>query len=116
MLNPTAGRIESYMDLLSARQRLVVSNIANAATPGYKTRDFDFQAEFRNAVEEQHAPGPVTLREPAGLKSKNDGNNVSMDRELRLLSETAMRFNVASNFWKLQMRQVQKAIEEGKNG
>ena len=34
------------MDLLSARQKLVASNIANVDTPGYKTKDIDFQFEF----------------------------------------------------------------------
>ncbi len=32
------------MDLLSARQKLVASNIA-MPTPGYKTQDIDFQSE-----------------------------------------------------------------------
>ena len=38
------------MDLLSARQKLVASNIANADTPGYRTQDIDFQSEFQNAM------------------------------------------------------------------
>ena len=43
MLDPLSQSLEHYMDLLSARQKLVASNIANADTPGYKTRDIDFQ-------------------------------------------------------------------------
>src|ERR1017187_2053890 len=35
MLDRLAGQLERYMDLLSARQKLVASNIANADTPGY---------------------------------------------------------------------------------
>src|SRR5437868_6288963 len=50
MLNPLAAHLERYMDLLSARQKLVASNIANADTPGYHTRDIDFQKEFRQAA------------------------------------------------------------------
>ena len=46
MLNAIAGQLERYMDLLSARQKLVASNIANADTPGYRTQDIDFQSEF----------------------------------------------------------------------
>ena len=30
MLDPVAGSLERYMDLLAARQKLVASNIANA--------------------------------------------------------------------------------------
>src|SRR5208283_1043357 len=50
MLDPIAGQLERYMDLLSARQKLVASNIANADTPGYHTEDIDFQSEFQNAA------------------------------------------------------------------
>ena len=50
MLDRLAGQLERYMDLLSARQKLVASNIANADTPGYHTRDIDFQSEFQNAA------------------------------------------------------------------
>lgn len=39
------------MDVLSARQKLVASNIANADTPGYRTRDLDFQSEFRSLIQ-----------------------------------------------------------------
>ena len=100
------------MDLLSARQKLVASNIANVDTPGYKTRDIDFQFEFLSQVQGQ-APNVV---EAPGLKTHNDGNNVSLDREARLLSENAMRFNLASNLMRSQFRMIKEAIQEGKSG
>ena len=90
MLQPVAGQLERYMDLLSARQKLVASNIANADTPGYRTQDIDFQSEFRNA-----AGAMPQVSDVAGLMMKNDGNNVSLDREARLLAENALRFQVA---------------------
>jgi len=111
MLDRVANSLEHYMDLLSARQRQVASNIANADTPGYKTRDIDFKTEFLNAVEGS-APQPVEVR---GLQSKSDGNNVSVDREARLLSETALRFSVASNLLRSQIRSLRSAIQEGKS-
>ena len=46
MLDRLAGQLERYMDLLSTRQKLVASNIANADTPGYQTQDIDFQFEL----------------------------------------------------------------------
>ncbi len=97
------------MDLLSARQKLVASNIANADTPGYQTQDIDFQSEFRNAL-----GGAPRVQDVGGLAVKNDGNNVSLDREARLLSENALRFQLASQLMKAQIRQVRSAIQEGK--
>jgi flagellar basal-body rod protein FlgB len=110
MLDPIAGRLERYMDLLSARQKLVASNIANADTPGYHTQDIDFQSEFQNV-----AGGSPQVKDVLGLQVKNDGNDVSLDRESRLLSENALRFNLASNLMRAQLRIVRSAIEEGKS-
>src|SRR5271169_4633315 len=111
MLQPIAGQLERYMDLLSARQKLVASNIANADTPGYQTRDIDFQTEFRNATR-----GAPQVQEVSGLATKNDGNNVSLDREARLLSENALRFSLASNLMRGQIQSVKSAIKEGQGG
>ena len=71
MLDAIAGQLERYMDLLSARQKLVANNIANADTPGYQTQDVDFQTEFLNAT-----GGGARATNVAGLPVKNDGNNV----------------------------------------
>ena len=111
MLDPIAGSLERYMDLLSARQKLVASNIANADTPGYKTKDIDFQAEFRSLI----AGGAPDVKEVGGLGTKHDGNNVSVDREARLLAENAIRFTVATNLMRTEIRAVRNAIDEGKS-
>jgi flagellar basal-body rod protein FlgB len=111
MLDRVANSLERYMDLLSARERQVASNIANADTPGYKTKDIDFRTEFLNAVNGS-APRPV---EVGDLQTKSDGNNVSVDREARLLSETALRFSMASNLLRSQIRSLRSAIQEGRS-
>ena len=108
MLQPVVGQLERYMDLLSARQKLVATNIANADTPGYRTQDIDFQTEFLNAA--GGAPHTVLVKD---LPVKNDGNNVSLDREARLLAENALRFQVASQLMKSQISAVRSAIQEG---
>ena len=110
MLEGVAGQLERYMDLLSTRQKLVASNIANADTPGYRTQDIDFQSESLNAM-----GGTPRTTEVSELPVKNDGNNVSLDREARLLAENALRFQVASQLMKSQIRVVRSAIQEGKS-
>ncbi len=98
------------MDLLSARQKVVASNIANADTPGYRTQDIDFQGEFRSAL----GASPQTYEVP-GLAVKNDGNNVSLDRESRLLAENDMRFNLASNLLRSEVQSIRAALQSGSN-
>ncbi len=110
MLDRLASQLEHYMDLVSARQTLVASNVANADTPGYKTKDLDFQTEFLSQIEGA-APRAI---EVAGLKTRNDGNNVSLDREARLLAENALRFNVASSLLRSEIAAMKSAIQEGR--
>lgn len=111
MLNPIAERLEHYLDLLSTRQKLAASNLANLDTPGYKTKDIDFQFEFQSLIQ----GGAPHVVEVPGLKGKNDGNNVSLERESRLLSENALRFQLASSLLRGQIRAVRSAIQEGRS-
>ena len=95
------------MSYLSARQEVVSSNIANADTPGYKTRDIE--TEFSAAFAEARDAIVVV----PGLSSKNDGNNVSIDREARLLAENTVRFNLAAQLLRGRIKDIRSAIEEG---
>lgn len=109
--SPLSGNLERYMDLLSARQRVTASNIANAGTPGYKAKDIDFHFEYESAL-----GGDPNVIEVPGMKARNDGNNVSLDRESRLLAENAVRFNAAATMFKQHARMLRMAIEEGNKG
>ena len=51
-----------------------------------------FNRSSSDAAEAPRAPSEVQ-----GLRVKNDGNNVSLDREARLLAENALRFQIASS-------------------
>jgi len=102
--------LEQYMNVVSMRQKLVASNIANADTPGYKTQDVDFQASFQSALD---GGSPQAVPVP-GLAVKNDGNNVNLDREARLLAENALRFSVASNLMHFSLNRIKEAIQGGK--
>jgi flagellar basal-body rod protein FlgB len=108
MLENVGASVEQYMNLVSARQKLVASNIANADTPGYQTKDIDFRDELANQMS-----GKLNVVEVSGLKNKNDGNNVDVDREARLLAENALRFSVASNLAHSELSTLRTAINEG---
>jgi len=110
MLDRIAAKHEHYLDLLSARQKLVASNLANAETPGYTTKDIDFQQEFLALAKGEKA----RVQEPEGLAVRNDGNNVSLEREARLLSENALRFQLVSMMAKGQFRAIKSALQEGR--
>jgi flagellar basal-body rod protein FlgB len=109
MLDNVGASIEQFMNLVSARQKVVASNIANVDTPGYQTKDVDFSSELQS----QMSGSKPNVIEVSGLKNKNDGNNVDMDREARLLAENALRFSVAENLAHSEIGTIRTAIEEG---
>lgn len=110
VIDSLSDSLEQYMNVISVRQKLVASNIANADTPGYKTQDVDFQASLRSALDGGDSPATVQV---SGLAVRNDGNNVDLDREARLLAENAMRFNLAASLMHSELQQVREAIKGG---
>ncbi len=109
-LDQTGLQLGNLMSYLSQRQEVVSSNIANADTPGYLTRDIQMPIDFAAAIEDARA----LIVDAPGLPRRNDGNNVSIDREARLLAENTMKFNVASQLARSELRRVRSAIEDGR--
>ena len=68
------------------------------------------QSGFNNL---SRGAGTATPQEVIGLRGKNDGNNVDIDRKARLLSKNSIRFNAATNLMKGQLRRIKSAIHEG---
>src|SRR5882724_6305134 len=99
-------QLGSYLTYLTRRQEVIASNIANADTPGYRTRDVSTLSFGQTLVQAEEAPG---------LATRNDGNNVSMDREARLLTENTMKFTLASQMLRGQLKDIRAAIEEGRS-
>ncbi len=103
------------MDLLSIRQKAVASNVANVDTPGYRTKDVDFQYEFLSSLNNSKPlQETVEIVEPQDLLAKNDGNNVNIDREMRLLAENSMRFRMVSTLARGEFKAIKNALSEGK--
>jgi len=111
VIDSLTDSLEQYMNVTSLRQKLVASNIANADTPGYKTQDVDFQDSLQAAL----GGGKPQAIEVSGLAVRNDGNNVDLDREARLLAENAMRFSLAANLMHTELQEVREAIQGGKS-
>ncbi len=91
------------LNLRSQRQQVLASNIANADTPGYKARDFDFQSALANAIAQPAAaqasggaaPAPAPQPEllyRSVLQPSVDGNTVDMDVERAQFAENTLHY------------------------
>jgi len=111
-----------FLDVDVARSKLITMNIANIDTPGYKTRDLDFQTELRRAAMAEASAGDAeaapsvfspVARPVRGLLERPDGNNVSLERESLLLAEAQMKFNLGVQLVKDQFHVISSAINSG---
>ena len=108
-LAATGVQLGQFLSYLTHRQEIIASNIANADTPGYKTRDVE-SSPFSTALNDA---GSVV--EAEGLAARSDGNNVSIDRQSQLLAETTLKFSVAAQLVRSQIKSLRSAIEEGRS-
>jgi len=119
---PLISTLETYLRLTESREKAVSANMANIDTPGYQTRDIDFENEMTKAMNDplrQSADGVVSAqfnpvaREVPGLMERPDGNNVSLDREGLLMSETQLQYQIGIQLIKHQFHQIMSAISGG---
>jgi flagellar basal-body rod protein FlgB len=109
-LDGIGGPMANALTWLVRREEAIASNLANADTPGYKTVDVPNPGDFSSAL----ATATLNGVEVPNLVSRNDGNNVSVDREARLLAENNMKFNLATQLLRTELKAVRTAIEEGR--
>ena len=141
MLNRLTSTIDfqaQALTLRSERQRVIASNIANADTPGYQARDFDFAAALRSATSSlaggdanrlgapiaRGATGLATasraedpaLRWAAPAQTNLDSNTVDMDRERASFADNAVRYEATLRFINGSLRTLQDAMKSPQQG
>jgi flagellar basal-body rod protein FlgB len=104
---------ERYLNLVSFRQSLVASNIANLDTPGYHTKDINFRTEMQRALSAPEAPSTPQVTGVPGLMQRPDGNDVSLDRESMALAETQMEYRVGVEMVRHEFRMDTLAMKDG---
>jgi flagellar basal-body rod protein FlgB len=110
---PLMQLLEKFLDVTSERHKLVVSNMANIDTPGYRTKDIDFRGELERASTDGNSDFMPVVRNVSGLLERPDGNNVSLDREGLLMAETQMQFGLGVQFLRHEFQNLMIAIHEG---
>ncbi len=120
---------QTALNLRSARQELLSSNIANADTPNYKARDIDFASALQNAVSGVAAKLPAAQTSPAHLagnaggsvmgapvmyrrplQPSADGNTVDMDVERAQFADNALRYETSVRFITDDIKQIMLSI------
>jgi flagellar basal-body rod protein FlgB len=108
---PVLSQLESYLSLTNERATVIASNMANVDTPGYRTKDIDFQHELARAMTTPAGNAPqMAVRDVQGLLERPDGNNVDIDRESMQLSEAQLQYQLGTQLIKDRFHEILSAI------
>jgi flagellar basal-body rod protein FlgB len=106
--------LKAALGAYSERGRVHAANVANAETPGYRTREVRFEEDLQLALRTRngarvettnprHLPasaalpeGQVRHRNPTSSVSGNGINDVEIDREMADIAENTIKYTVAA--------------------
>jgi flagellar basal-body rod protein FlgB len=133
IFDKTMGLIERALDLRSARQRLIASNVANEETPGYRATDLHFQDALASSAKgkfpvvlatthDRHVgPSGAGFRQVVGRVREVpagdlplDANTVNLEIEMAKLADNAMHYNSAATIMAIRLRQLVGAIRDAR--
>lgn len=105
--------LSKALDLRTQRHQVLASNIANADTPNYKARDFEFKSAMQNALSGRADAGALSmavtsrshqvgsgqsgsapLQYRSETQSAVDGNTVDMDVERAQITDNALQYQI----------------------
>jgi flagellar basal-body rod protein FlgB len=101
------------LELRSQRMGLITSNIANAATPGYKAKDIDFAAALKaktSGMDVDQAANAATLYRVPVMPSL-DGNTVELPTEQVAFSENAVGYSATLSFIRGRVDTITRALK-----
>ena len=124
-LDDTFGIHEQSLKLHARRAEVLAANIANADTPGYKARDFDFRSILKQEMTQptrmaatqkghfQMDAGVVSASEMAyrvPSQPSLDGNTVDSQLEHTAYAENALEYQASLRFLGGTIQTLKKAI------
>ncbi len=130
VFDSTIQGLDNSMDLRLMNQNVISSNIANADTPGYKSKKVEFEGALRQALAvdgnlplEGNSPehiviqgnGPVTAAvadDTNGVESL-DGNTVNRSEEMAKMVENQLLYDAAAEMLKKKLGMLKYSISEG---
>ncbi|GHC26038.1 flagellar basal body rod protein FlgB [Aidingimonas halophila] len=131
-LSAALGFDKEALNLRSQRHEVLSSNIANADTPNYKARDFDFSSELSRVMQQgraesrgtelavtssRHIAGQAPASAGVDMKYRVpdqpslDGNTVDMDRERTQFADNAMRYQASLTFANSRIQGLKSAMQ-----
>jgi flagellar basal-body rod protein FlgB len=127
LFDQTMGTLHRSLDVRTARQRVISSNVANAETPGYTPKDLPFQKILEratgssaaiplNQTHPRHFPDPVVLTSDwsAEVETQPGTEGVNIDQEMAKLAENNLMFQAGVQSLVKKIEALKMTISEGR--
>lgn len=109
---------KKLMDVSALRQKALLSNLANLETPGYKRVDVShtFESALQKAVSSQDLKmierlQPALAEDETASPVRNDGNTVSLEKELLAFNQNTMEHQLLVERISGQIKRLKMAIK-----
>ena len=117
LFGPQGDRLSRAMSKTAERQSLLVNNLANVNTPGYKRKDCDFNIMLEDSM--GNFDQVVASRKHGAMQAEKsslrlDGNNVDMEFEVMSIATTEARYNALAELTARYFSGLKNAIREGR--
>ena len=103
------------LEIRSQRMAMLASNIANAATPGFKARDIDFNKALDAATADQPASTDDAVESNVGyrvpVENSLNGNTVELPVEQTQFAENAVQYKTTLQFLQGRVDTVMQALK-----
>ena len=128
----TIHLLSKSLDLRAKNQQVILSNVANAETPGYTAASFQFEDALRQAIDSKEQKGlavshpahfplaPQNLQSVQGEIVHNpdqagigDNNTVNLDQEMLNLSENELVYETSAQLLQKKISQIRYVIAGG---
>lgn len=99
------------LELRSQRMGVLASNIANAATPGYKARDIDFAGALEAKLGGSRVDPDDHLLYRVPVMPSLDGNTVELGHEQTAFAENAVAYSATLSFVQGKVDTITRALK-----
>lgn len=123
LFGKTYNLLGTMMDYRSERNKVISSNIANLDTKDYKSSDYVFKDNLKNAVDvrirltrtdEKHFPNAADEISKNDFKMITSDDKVDLDREMTNLAENHLMYNLTAELLARKFKGLRSVLTEAK--
>jgi len=125
LFNKTFGTLSGMLGFRSQKNKVIMSNIANMDTPGFKPKDYVFKSDLSKALDDQnslalaktdkkHLPAGQDEISDKNFKVVETGDKVKMDEEMTSLAQNHLMYNLTVEMLARKFKGLNTVLKETK--